>query len=67
MSVIEEKFKCFAEVLGDQLGDLVRCMVEAEIANHTSRIQQLTNILNGNICDSSVTESSDTGSTTPTV
>jgi hypothetical protein len=50
MQTLEEKLSCaFAEV-GVQVGDIIRCMIEQEIAANFSRIQQLNSLLSGEVC-----------------
>ncbi len=58
MDTLEEKLSCaFAEV-GAQVGDIIRCMIEQEIAANFTRITQLNNILNGTTCNTQDTTSS---------
>jgi len=47
---LEEKLKCLVEVLGKNVGDVLRCMVQSEIQSHVQRIEQLQATLNGSIC-----------------
>jgi hypothetical protein len=51
---LEEKLKCAFSDIGAQVGDLVRCMVAAEVAAHVARIQQLQAVLNGTACSNDV-------------
>lgn len=66
MNELDEKFACLAQVLGEHVGDVIRCMVETEIASHVARIQQLSAVLAG-ACVPPVTEESagDTADTSP--
>ena len=52
MNELEDKLKCAFADIGAQVGDLVRCLIEAEVANQVSRIQQLQAVLNGATCGS---------------
>jgi hypothetical protein len=49
---MEEKLKCAFSDIGAQMGDILRCIVEAEVAAQVSRIQQLQAVLNGTACGS---------------
>jgi hypothetical protein len=53
---LDEKLKCAFATIGVQVGDLIRCMVNQEIASNVNRIQQLNAILNGSICDTTTTQ-----------
>jgi hypothetical protein len=50
MQTLEDKLKCAFTEVGDQVGEIIRCMVEQEIAANLSRIQQLNSLLSGNVC-----------------
>jgi hypothetical protein len=57
--VTKEQLECAFEGIGRQVGELVRCMVQAEIATQTQRIEQLQALLLGQACqpsDSAATE-----------
>lgn len=47
METLEDKLTCIFAEVGTQIGDIVRCMVEQEIASHNSRILQLNLLLSG--------------------
>jgi len=47
---LQEKLDCIFADVGSQIGDILRCMVEQEVASHVSRIKQLQGILSGDIC-----------------
>lgn len=47
---LERTLECFAEGVGRQVGDLVRCLVQAEMASHIQRIEQLQAVLSGQNC-----------------
>jgi hypothetical protein len=49
---MEEKLKCAFADIGAQMGDILRCIVEAEVAAQVTRIQQLQAVLNGTACGS---------------
>jgi hypothetical protein len=58
-SKLEDVLNCAFEGIGRQVGELVRCMVQAEIATQTQRIEQLQALLLGQACkpsDSVTTE-----------
>jgi hypothetical protein len=44
------KLECAFAGIGEEVGKLVRCLVQQEIASHTLRIEQLATILTGSIC-----------------
>jgi hypothetical protein len=48
---LEEKFACFATVIGQEMGDIIRCMVEAEIVAQTEKIRNLQLLLSGTVCE----------------
>lgn len=50
METLEEKLTCMFADVGTQIGDVIRCMVEQEIASHAARIQQLNQILADEVC-----------------
>jgi len=50
MNELEEKLICAFSDVGAQIGDLIRCIVQAEIASHISKIDQLQAVLNGATC-----------------
>ncbi len=47
---LEEKLVCMFADVGAQIGDVIRCMVEQEIASHTARISQLNTLLTNENC-----------------
>jgi len=67
MNELEEKLICAFSDIGGQVGDIIRCMVEQEIASHMSRITQLNSMLSGNTCASTPSQSNLLGDTIPTV
>lgn len=46
----KEQLECAFEGIGRQVGDLVRCLVQQEIAAKTQQIEQLQAMLNGQAC-----------------
>lgn len=48
---LEDKLKCIFADVGDQMGAVLRCMIEQEVDMHMKRLIQLNGILNGTICD----------------
>lgn len=50
MSDLDTKLQCIFADIGAQVGELVRCMVDAEMASHMARINQLQALLDGTIC-----------------
>jgi hypothetical protein len=63
---LEEKLKCAFADVGAQLGEVIRCLVSAEIASHMARIEQLNAVLNTGICTSTPTQP-ENGSTVNTL
>lgn len=52
MSIGQQLECAFAEI-GTQMGSLIRCMVDQEIAAHLARIEQLHALRNGAACEES--------------
>lgn len=52
MNELEEKLNCLMVDIGSQVGEILRCIVEAEVAAQVSKIQQLQAVLNGTACGS---------------
>jgi hypothetical protein len=52
---LEEKLKCAFADIGGQMGSILHCLIQAEIASQLSRIQQLQAVLQGTTCDDDVT------------
>jgi len=50
MNELEEKLNCAFADVGAQIGDILRCMIEAEVAAQVARIQQLQAVLDGTAC-----------------
>jgi hypothetical protein len=50
MNDLEEKLQCVMMDAGSQIGDLIRCIIEAEVNAQLSKIQQLQAVLNGTAC-----------------
>lgn len=61
---LEHTLECFAEGLGQQVGALVKCLVQQEMQSHLQRIEQLQSILNGEVC--TTTEGISTNGENPT-
>ena len=55
MNELEEKLNCAFADVGAQIGDILRCMIEAEVAAQMARIQQLQAVLNGTACNGDAT------------
>lgn len=55
MSELEEKLQCVMVDAGAQIGELLRCIIEAEVNAQLSKIQQLQAVLNGAACCGDVT------------
>lgn len=47
---LEDTLKCAFADIGAQVGELLHCMISAEIASHVVRIQQLQGALDGSLC-----------------
>jgi hypothetical protein len=54
MNDMEEKLKCAFADIGTQVGDMLRCIIQSEVAVQVSRIQQLQAVLNGTTCNDDV-------------
>ena len=55
MNDLEEKLKCAFSDIGTQVGELLRCIIQAEVAAQVAKIQQLQDILSGSSCGGDVT------------
>lgn len=53
---LQDKLECMFAEIGAQMGDVLRCMIEQEVASHVARITQLNGILNGTLCDTNSTQ-----------
>lgn len=51
---LDEKLKCLMADIGAQVGEVLRCIIEVEVASQVSRIQQLQAVLNGTTCGGDV-------------
>lgn len=51
--LLKDKLECAFAGIGEQVGSLIRCMVQQEIAAHASRIQELNTMLLGTACETS--------------
>jgi hypothetical protein len=47
---LEEKLDCLVDVMGKQIGDVLRCIIQAEMQSHIARIEQLQAALDGVNC-----------------
>jgi hypothetical protein len=47
---LKYQLECAFQAVGQNIGEMVRCMVQAEIATHMARIQQLQSVLSGTTC-----------------
>jgi hypothetical protein len=54
MNELEDKLKCAFSDIGTQVGDILRCIIQAEVAAQVQKIQQLQDILTGTSCNSDV-------------
>jgi hypothetical protein len=54
MNELEDKLKCAFSDIGIQVGDILRCIIQAEVAAQVQKIQQLQDILTGTSCNSDV-------------
>jgi hypothetical protein len=55
MNELEEKLQCVMVDAGAQIGEILRCIIEAEVTSQLSKIQQLQAVLNGSACCGDVT------------
>ena len=55
MNELEEKLKCAFADVGSQIGEILRCIIQAEVAAQITRIQQLQDVLNGASCGGDAT------------
>jgi uncharacterized protein YktB (UPF0637 family) len=53
VSELDEKLRCIFEEVGAQVGEVLRCMIQNEVASHVARIQQLQSVLDGTACQKS--------------
>jgi hypothetical protein len=53
---LQEKLECMFADMGAQIGDVLRCMIEQEVASHVARLAQLQSLLNGG-CESPPSDS----------
>jgi hypothetical protein len=51
---LEEKLKCALADVGTQVGEILRCIIQAEVAAQVAKIQQLQDILSGSSCGGDV-------------
>jgi hypothetical protein len=51
---LEEKLKCALTDVGTQVGEILSCMIRAEVAAQVAKIQQLQDILSGVSCSGDV-------------
>jgi hypothetical protein len=54
---LQAKLECMFADMGAQIGDVLRCMIEQEVASHVARLGQLQALLNGG-CESPTSDSS---------
>ena len=54
MNELEEKLKCALADVGTQVGEILRCIIQAEVAAQVAKIQQLQDILSGSSCGGDV-------------
>lgn len=59
MDDLKDKLECAFAGIGEQVGSLIRCMVQQEIAAHASRIQELNAVLTGSVCEPSASQVTD--------
>ena len=50
MNELEEKLTCILTDIGSQIGEVLKCIIEAEVSSQLMRIQQLQAVLNGAAC-----------------
>jgi hypothetical protein len=55
MNEMEERLKCIMLDVGAQVGDILRCIIQSEVAAQVARIQQLQAVLDGTACDKDAT------------
>lgn len=54
MNELEEKLKCALADVGTQVGEILSCIIQAEVAAQVAKIQSLQNILSGQSCGGDV-------------
>lgn len=54
MNELEEKLKCALSDVGTQVGEILNCMIQAEVAAQVAKIQHLQDILSGKSCSDDV-------------
>jgi hypothetical protein len=50
LNELEEQLKCVLADVGTQVGEIIACIIKAEVAAQVSKIQQLQDILAGTSC-----------------
>jgi hypothetical protein len=50
---LEDQLSCAFADIGGQIGELIRCLIDQEIASHMGRINQLNAVLSGTVCEPS--------------
>lgn len=66
-NIMDEKLKCLVTVMGESVGRVLRCMVEAEVASHVTRIRELELLLAGKICVQDLSGNNPPDNTPPVV
>jgi predicted nuclease of predicted toxin-antitoxin system len=55
-NLLDEKFQCLAITLGDVVGEMISCLVEAQIAAKLQEIEQLRAVLATGGCTTQSTD-----------
>jgi hypothetical protein len=56
---LDKKLECAFAGIGAEVGKLVRCLIQQELATHVARIEQLNAILTGGACAPTASNSND--------
>jgi hypothetical protein len=54
VSEMDEKIRCLMADIGGQVGEVLRCIIQVEVASQIAHIQQLHAVLNGTACGGDV-------------
>jgi len=55
-NLLDEKFQCLATTLGEAMGEMISCLVEAQIAAKMQEIEQLRAVLATGGCTTQSTD-----------
>lgn len=50
-NMLEQKLSCIVTGLGEQVGEMMRCLIQSEIDSHLARIRELELLMRGLGCE----------------